>query len=239
MNDKELTSDEALNALLDNELDQADQRTLCKLIEGDADLRRRVEQLRSIKSLLQSAYPQGPTIDAPASTVIWSLPRYAVAAIILIMLGVLLGANLDGLIAPERVSNGGLPASANAQQVGQFNVLFHASRNDAAGFRQLLNQAEALLNDPRIDSGNLRIEIVANGDGLNLLRQDNVAFAGEIRRLLSSHGNINFLGCSNSLQRLSEKHNLVFVLMPEIGMVNLGVMHVLQRQRSGWTYIQV
>lgn len=238
MNDKELTSDEALNAFLDNELDQADRQTLRQLIEADADLRLRVEQLQSIKSLLQSAYPQGQSIDQPASSMTWSLPGYAAAAIILIMLGVLLGANLDGLFAPERVPIGGLPGSANAQQAGQFNVLFHASRNDATSFRQMLNQAEALLNDPRIDSENLRIEIVANGDGLNLFRQDNAAFAAEIRRLLSSHDNINFLGCSNSLKRLSVMQNQVFVLMPEIGMLSLGVMHVLQRQRSGWAYIQ-
>lgn len=238
MNNREMVPDETLNAFIDNELDQADRQELLALIEHDADVRLRVEQLSSIKNLLQSAFPQTPAKDRPDTAVQWTMPRYAVAASILVLLGVLLGVNLDGWVAPDPALSNGLPVSTSAQQTGQFNVLFHANRNDVASFLQVLNQAEALLNDARIDPENLHIEIVANGDGLNLFRMDNAVFAAEIKRLLSSHKNISFLGCSNSLRRLSENNNQPLILLPEIHMVSLGIMHVLQRQRSGWAYIQ-
>jgi len=242
MNHKQPLSDELLNAFVDNELDQEDTVYVQGLIENDADIRRRVDELRSIKNLLNASYPvaSGSTGDRSndAALGFGKFIQYGIAACLLIGVGVLVGLSLDSITPLGQPQGYQTTAIGLSQKPETVKVLFHLNRDDAAGFQQILNQVESLLAEYQNKPDQLHIEIVANGTGLNLYRADNVRFAAKIQKFRKAYNNVAFLGCQNTYLRLSRETGKEIILLPEINMVALGISHVLRRQRSGWAYIQ-
>jgi len=238
MNNHEPLSDEILNAFVDQELDQKDMLEVQRAIEENIDVRRRVDELRSVKSLLKASYPPSVSRDRKLPSRIWKTLRYGLAASLLVGLGVLIGTSLDSFNGPGQSQTYDSAAVQQDQKPETIKVLFHINRNDAAGFQQVLNQVESLLAEYQDNPDRLRIEIVANGTGLNLYRADNPRFAEKIRKLRDSNKNVAFLGCQTTLKRLSREYGQTLTLLPGVKMVDLGISHVLKRQRSGWAYVQ-
>lgn len=235
MSDNEQISDEILNAFVDRELDREDILEVQRLILKDADVRRRVDELRSLKSLLKASYP--PVADENHS---WTFKfdrvlRYGLAACVLLVVGALIGGSFQSINQPAQND---ASAARFDQKPENTKVLFHINRDDPGGFQQVLNQVQSLLEEYQGRLDQLHIEIVANGAGLNLYRAENARFADSIKKLRESYNNVAFIGCQNTYDRLSREYGETFFLMPEINMVKLGISHVLQRQRAGWAYIQ-
>jgi intracellular sulfur oxidation DsrE/DsrF family protein len=237
MSDKEQPSDEMLNAFVDHELDHEDMLDVQRLIDADTDVRRRVDELRSVKNLLKASYPPLTNRDSKMPADTWKLFRYGVAACLLLVVGGIIGIGLDSINAPGQSQKYDSAIAQIDQKPETVNVLFHINRNDVAGFQQVLNQVESLLAEYAGNLDNLHVEIVANGTGLNLYRADNARFADKIQKLRDMYKNVAFLGCENTYHRLSREYGQELTLMPEIVMVRLGISHVLQRQRAGWAYI--
>jgi intracellular sulfur oxidation DsrE/DsrF family protein len=237
MSNKEQPSDEILNAFVDDELDHEDMLDVQRLIESDADVRRRIDELRSVKSLLKASYPPVTDRDSKMPAETWKLIRYGVAACLLLVVGGIIGTSLSMFNAPGQSQKYDSAKVQIDQKPETVNVLFHINRNDGAGFQQVLNQVESLLTEYAGNLDKLRVEIVANGTGLNLYRADNARFADKIQKLQGRYKNVVFLGCQSAYVRLSREYGQELTLMPEIVMVRLGISHVLQRQRTGWAYI--
>jgi intracellular sulfur oxidation DsrE/DsrF family protein len=238
MSDKDQISDEILNAFVDQELGDEDMRDVLRLMESNADVRRRVDELNSIKRLLKASFPPLTGRDSKAASDIWKLLRYGIAACLLLLVGGLIGSGLNSFNQSGASLNYKSDTVRLDQKTGTVNVLFHINRNDGSGFQQVLNQVESLIAEYQSNPDKLHIEIVANGTGLNLYRADNARFSDKIQKMRDSYKNVVFLGCENTFHRLSLEYGQDLVLMPEITMVRLGIGHVLQRQRSGWAYIQ-
>ena len=49
--------------------------------------------------------------------------------------------------------------------------------------------------------------------------------------------NVSFQACSNTLAKMSKKAGKV-ELMPQAKMVPSGVVHLVERQEQGWSYIR-
>jgi len=237
MSDKQQPSDEMLNAFVDHELDREDRLDVQRLIENDADVARRVEELRTVKNLLKASYPPATDRDSKMPAETWKLFRYGVAACLLLVVGGFIGIGLDSINVPGQSQTYDSAVVQIDQKSETVNVLFHINRNDVAGFQQVLNQVESLLTEYAGNLDKLHVEIVANGTGLNLYRADNARFADKIQKLRDTYKNVVFLGCQSTYVRLSREYGQELTLMPGIVMVRLGISHVLQRQRAGWAYI--
>jgi len=126
------------------------------------------------------------------------------------------------------------PASGDA-----IKVLIHVSSVTAAHNPGALDEIESLVRYYRDQHQNARVEVVMNGEGLNLVRVDTTRFAERIRRMQEEHDNLTFAACQNTIQRLKREHGITAKLLPGVTVIDSGVAQIMRRQQQGWAYIQV
>lgn len=123
-----------------------------------------------------------------------------------------------------------VPGAAPAQQSAKHQVVFQVSDNDPAKWNLALNNARNVQAD--LGRENVRIEIVAYGPGLGMLRADSKV-AGRLAEALDN--NVALLACENTMQNTKTTKADMY---PGIDYVTGGVTHLMKRQREGWAYIR-
>ncbi len=126
------------------------------------------------------------------------------------------------------------PASGDA-----IKVLIHVNSVAAAHNPGALDEIESLVRYYRDQRQNARVEVVMNGEGLNLIRVDTTRFAERIRRMQEEYDNLTFAACQNTIQRLKREHGITAKLLPGVTVIDSGVAQIMRRQQQGWAYIQV
>lgn len=118
-------------------------------------------------------------------------------------------------------------------------VLIHVSNITAAHNPGALDEIESLVRYYRDQRQSARVEVVMNGEGLNLARVDTTRFAERIRRMQEEYDNLTFTACQNTIQRLKREHGITAKLLPGVTVIDSGVAQIMRRQQQGWAYIQV
>jgi intracellular sulfur oxidation DsrE/DsrF family protein len=80
------------------------------------------------------------------------------------------------------------------------------------------------------------VEIIANEQGLNLLRRDITPYAREIAAL--QENDVVFYACSRSIQRLEEK-GVSVELVPYTNADYTALDRVVSRMQEGWLYEKI
>ncbi len=238
MTETDKISDEMLNAFIDHELSDDDMMQIYMTMSKDADLRAHVCELRATRDLVRSAYrvtsPLGKTQRLPSRAPTWGLA----AAVALLSTGGLLGWLAHPLWQPPATS--ALVAGVDDPSASRIRVVFHASRNDADAFAQILDEAETLLRANHGGRAANLVRIVANGEGLYLLSARTSPFKNRIQRLNAQHKNhVVFAGCSQTRKRMKRERGESIELLPEVFMVNSGVIELLELQEQGWRYMPI
>ncbi len=231
-------SDEMLNAFIDHELSDDDMMQIYMAMSKDADLRAHVCDLRATRDLVRSAYQVSPLLGKakrlPSRFPAWGLA----AAIASLSLGGLLGWLAYPVWHPAAPS--ALVAGVDDPSASRVRVVFHASRNDADAFEQILDEAETLLAAKTGGRTANLVRIVANGEGLYLLSARTSPFKDRIQQLNAQHKNhIVFAGCSQTRKRMKRERGESIELLPEVLMVNSGVIELLELQEEGWRYMPI
>ena len=91
--------------------------------------------------------------------------------------------------------------------------------------RQLGNMLEA--------SPTMKLEVVCHGPGMDLLMSDRSTVADKVKRF--SERGIVFLACENTIKEKKLDRSKV---LPEAGYVQAGIIHIVERQEDGWSYIK-
>ncbi len=128
------------------------------------------------------------------------------------------------------------PAPANGDVV---KVLIHVSNARSARSAETLDEIENLVRHYRNERQNARVEVVMNGEGLNLVRTDVTRFAERIRRMQQEYDNLTFAACQNTIVRLKREQGVTAHLLPGVTVIDSGVAQIMRRQQQGWAYIQV
>jgi intracellular sulfur oxidation DsrE/DsrF family protein len=118
-------------------------------------------------------------------------------------------------------------------------VLIHVSAARAARSSETLDEIENLVRHYRTQHQNARIEVVMNGEGLDLVRTDVTRFAERIRRMQREYDNLTFAACQNTILRLKREQGVTARLLPGVTVIDSGVAQIMRRQQQGWAYIQV
>lgn len=84
----------------------------------------------------------------------------------------------------------------------------------------------------------VQIEVVAYGPGLNMLVEEKSPVKDRVKSIGGSFDNVEFKACNNTLKAMSKKAGKEVKLLPEAKMVDSGVIHLVQRQEEGWSYIR-
>ncbi len=231
-------SDEFLNAFVDNQIDGDEKGRVYPLINGDQDLNRKVCELRKISDLVRLAY------DAPPSAADRrERPRRHLAARlapllapIVLLLGMMLGWSLRALWAPAVPHPTTMIASAAGPTT---KVLFHLDNGDRAHMRQVLEEAQHLLARYRADHKHAKVEILADGPGLTLLRRHLSPYPARIAALKARYPNLIFAACQDTINRLERRKGIEPHLLPQAVVVPSAIAEIVRLQHRGWTYIRV
>lgn len=239
MSQEQKFSDEFLNAFVDDQLAPEEKGRAYISINNDDALNRQVCELRKMRDLVQFAYKDLPTVAAPG-------PRAGrlganIAAGLILATGVGLGWLLhqpDSTPAQEaRIA--APPARPLAVAGNEVKVLFHLNSDKPDRIQEVLDEAEALLKFYRSAGQIARVQVITNGDGLNLLRTDKSPDPERVRAMLKTYDNLSFAACQNTIDRLKREQGITAELLPGASVVDSGVAQIILRQQQGWIYIQV
>jgi intracellular sulfur oxidation DsrE/DsrF family protein len=231
-------SHEYLNAFIDGELTSSEREAALARLDADPEFKRDACEMRTLKEMVRGAYgdlPAARTHDGSAP--FW---RQAWVAGLMLVLGLSAGWFGRGGVPPAQVAHvAGLPAGytpiALTSHVDPDKVVLHLDSSDPGRLKQVLNMADDLL---RTRGEQVKVEVVVNSYGLNLLRQDTTPYRDVIQRLSREHANLSFLACAQTVARL-EREGTKVVLIPEAGVASSAIGEILSRMQQGWVYVKV
>lgn len=239
-------SEKMLNAWLDGELDTADARRLEQLLRQDPGMRRHVEELREVRALLRNAFDaDAPLAGAARASRSWR-PWFtqAIAAGLLLAVGIGIGwmwrAPAASSLDDELMASGALVlrATHSTQTSDKLNILLHISSGDRQHLEAALDKTEKLLKHYQRLHRAVRLEVVANAGGIDLLRASTSPYARRIQALQEHYVNLTFLACRNTLALLKAKHGTQVHLLPGVLVGPAALDHVMTRLEEGWAYIK-
>lgn len=254
-------SDEFLNAFVDDQLTPEEKGRAYASINNDEGLNRRVCELRKARDLVQLAYK-----DLPAAALTGPRGRRSgrlranLAAGFILAVGVALGWVLHQpttLVNEARVTAPTAPAAPTLAAItveraprapavkpiaaagSEIKVLFHLNSDNPDRIQGVLDEAEALLKYYQSIGQIARVQVIVNGDGLNLLRADKSPDPDRVSAMQKTYDNLSFAACQNTIDRLKREQGITAQLLPGAIVVDSGVAQIILRQQQGWIYIQV
>ncbi len=245
-------SDELLNALVDEQLAVEDADRVYAHMHQDEALARRITDLRTVRDLVRLAYraparaPFGHTKPLrPTIRLHWKLAGALAAAIALVSAALLGPPWHERLITASPVDGGvsvhsrlGPERNAASATSAPVKVLIHLNTNDPQRIGETLDELENVLRFYRQTGQHARVEVVTNGEGLDLLRVGTSPFPQRVQRLLQGYDNLQFVACQNTIDRLKRERGITARLLPGVVVIDSGVAQIMRRQQEGWAYIR-
>ena len=237
MNKDEHFSEEQLNAFVDGELDPEEKSQMFNESERSATLDQRLCKQRKIKDLIQHAYEDVPPARRLGGTPLARTGWFgkAIAAGVLLAVGLSAGIVAHNYFDPGHRAELVAANAAAAQAVEIENYLLHVVSGEPEQMLAALEQARFLLESADEDEFR-QVEIIANEQGLDLLRSDVTPFAEEISALQRS--NVVFYACSKTIQRLEER-GVKVELVPYTNPDYTALDRVVTRMQAGWKYEKI
>lgn len=237
-------SDEFLNAYIDDELADEDRQRLMEALRDDQLLNQRLCSLRTVRDLVRLGFQhaEGDNYGKTARTRRFGWGR-SVAALLFVGLGVGAGwLTHSGLSQSHSLMD--IARTVEVSQADQTNqhpvrIMLHVTTDDRFKLATVLDEAEQLLGSDSGRGNPVQVAILANGDGLNLLRADESPFAERLQALKARYENLSLLACGKALQRLHEHQGQTPPLLPRTEVVPSALGEIIHRRQDGWSYIMI
>lgn len=236
-------SQETLNAFVDGEFCPEERLACLKQFSDDEALSREVCDLCQVKEMVNLAYervpppPQRPASARRAGRG-W---RGSVAATAVVM--AVAGATWMGIGAREpdgRITVSEVGQGQRVPERSANRIVLHLTTADPERVTNILDEVEVLMEAAVRQGLPLQIQVVANGEGLALMREDISPFPQRVSMLSARYADrLRFTACLNTIERLRLDKNIHVRLLPAVHVIDSGVVEVIRRQSQGWTYIQV
>jgi intracellular sulfur oxidation DsrE/DsrF family protein len=125
----------------------------------------------------------------------------------------------------------GIIATAQAQDKAprQHRIVMQLVSGDTLVHKGLMRQLRNMLEA----APTMQMEVVCHGPGMDLLMSDRSIVADKVQ-YFSGRG-IVFLACENTIKEKQLDRSKVF---PVAGFVQAGIIHIVERQEDGWSYIK-
>jgi intracellular sulfur oxidation DsrE/DsrF family protein len=243
MKSEQQYSDEFLNAYLDGELDKKEAGQLIQELRHNDELSNRLRDLQKIREMVRYAYGNLDTPYDQKGGARKTMPiGIAIAASLILSLGVTLGWVLHSSSSHQP----GLLDIANALQINQkgqknaeMKLVLHVTTSDKRKLDTVLEEAESLLQEYEGGTQKVKLDILANGKGLNLLRSDTTPFAKRIAQLQKQYKNLSFKACQRAINRLKQEKGIRAKMVPEAIIVPSALGEIIRKQKEGWSYIKI
>jgi intracellular sulfur oxidation DsrE/DsrF family protein len=120
------------------------------------------------------------------------------------------------------------------------HVAFHVDQNDPDVMNQTLNNATNVIEHYRGKNEDVDIDIVTYGPGLHMLRSDTSPVQDRIKQLkdMVFPGKIQFSACNVTKTGMEKREGHAISIVPGASIVASGVVHLMELQEKGWSYIR-
>lgn len=243
---KQRISDEQLNAFVDDELGAEEKDQLFLVLAGDEELNRAVCETRKLQDMMRYAYREPPAAPPPVPHPHrrhWFIN--AVAASFLILFGALIGWFSHGHNMATRHAvyvQEDMDAFQTVQLLSargkQQNVILHITTANPDKLRYALTEVDDLLRSSKRRGVPIRVEVVANGAGLALLRAKVSPLPRLTEELIHNYSNLTVMACANALAQL-HREGKDTRLLPNVTTTQSALARVVERLQEGWLYIKV
>jgi len=119
-------------------------------------------------------------------------------------------------------------------------VAIQVDQNDPQVMSLALNNASNVIEHYRARNEDVEIDIVTYGPGLHMLRADTSPVQDRIKRLkdMVFPGRIQFSACNNTKQGMEKAEGHAISVLPDATVVPSGVVHLMELQEQGWSYVR-
>ncbi|MBI3570941.1 MAG: hypothetical protein HY082_07550 [Gammaproteobacteria bacterium] len=238
MSEQQKFSEEFISAFVDNELTPEEKAQAYAQLAGNEDLNRQICELRKVRDMVQLAYKEPPLPERGMASFAAVGRKYSVglaAGLALIIVGGMGGWFLHQPQAPQNVAVA--PVTPSAEEPAK--VLFHVSDGNAEHLKTVLDEVENLMKFYQQTHQKARVEVITNGGGLSLLMAGVSPYAERIQRMQKEYGDLTFVACQNTIDRVQQELGLHAKLLPGVVVIDSGVAQIMRRQHQGWAYLQV
>jgi uncharacterized protein len=120
------------------------------------------------------------------------------------------------------------------------HIAIQIDQNDPQIMNLVLNNATNVVEYYRAKNEPVDIDIVAYGPGLHLLRADTSPVQDRVKRLkdMAFPGKIQFSACNNTRQGMEKAEGHPIPIVADATVVPSGVVHLMELQEKGWSYIR-
>ncbi len=217
---------EDLHALVDGELSVDEKSRLLALSRDDDELTSELCKLRQLKEMVRNAYeapPQPEPDESGGDTPRRGWLAHALAALLLVTLSGLGGWYAHGLTYGDRLASAGQP-----------RVLVQLDTNDAKRAMAALTKARDYIGAyGKSTSTPVKVEIVAYGKGLDLIRKNGSRQAQAVLSMAQQLGNVSLVACRQAIREAKAK-GVDVKLLPGIGTVPRALDEIVNRLNEGW-----
>lgn len=240
MKDPDYIDVQILGAFVDDELDAEHRETIIMAMEADPEVRGRVYRLRRAKDLMKLGFgdasaPSGHTGSIKGDR--WRSLSSRIAASIA-ALAVSFGAGMFGYKFYSGLEDSQLDravASISNQQADK--LMLHVRESDPKQFAAALSYTENFLQMHK--SGGLRVEVIAHGGGLDMMRDEVSPLKAQILTMMEKHDNVHFIACADTI-RILRSQGAEPGIIKGISTNVPAFDHIIERLQSGdWKYIRV
>jgi intracellular sulfur oxidation DsrE/DsrF family protein len=238
-------TDEKLNLFIDKQLDKPEMDEIHKAILDDNDLRERVCQLRAVRELISYAYNSVPETESHhENTSNFNILGFkALAASLLIALGVLTGWAVNETARPNKIASAtevfDYFKNSSTVERAERKIVLHVTTGDIAAVHDALNEAEHLLASYSKANRPMKLDIITNKEGINMLRADVSPYVNRIEQIIETNENVAFYACQRSILKAMQREGKEIVMMPKAVTSKTAQELISERLEKGWVYIKV
>jgi uncharacterized protein len=134
-----------------------------------------------------------------------------------------------------------LAADAKSKQsTRSHRLLIQVDQNDPAVMNLALNNATNVIEYYRSKGEEVAVDVVTFGPGLHMLRTDTSPVQDRIKQLKSVAfpSKVQFSACGNTKEGMEKKEGHPIELSSDAVVVPSGVIHLMELQEEGWSYIR-
>lgn len=131
--------------------------------------------------------------------------------------------------------------AANARLVPDakaHRLILQVNTNDPAAMNLTLNNATNVAQHYKDLGEKVKIEVVTFGPGLHMLRDDTSPVKARIEEMALSRPEVSFKACGNTQERMHKAENKDIPIVAQAQVVKSGVVHVMELQEKGWSYVK-
>lgn len=245
MNEQNI-SDEYINSFVDNQLDSMEKINAFDIINQNESLKNKVCELSALKVIVKHAYMQPPE-PVRANLNLkrhWAKHFQSLAACLLLLIG-----GVSGWLGHEWLGKGDVKQQnmASLMLTAQHNnavvadarkFIVHINNSNLPRLKAALDETEALLSNYKNSNQQIEVEVIANKQGVDLLRANFSPYRQRIGMMQANYPNLNFMVCGQTIGKLRLEGKNVD-LLPHIGIASSAADQINKRLLQGWGYVKI